>query len=379
MSIFIPSYIKTLAPYKAGKPISELAREKGLGKIVKLASNENPLGASPKALEALKRSLGESHRYVDPRSFELTAALAEKLSIAQARIICGAGTDALLGYIIQAFSAEGDVVLTPDATFIGIFVNARKLNRVIQTVPLDNYQFDLRRFSGSITERTKIIYLANPNNPTGTMFSRSEFDRFLETVPDEVLVILDEAYFNYSHNATDYPDGLSYQRDNLIITRTFSKDFGLAGLRVGFAVGPEKLIETLYKVKLPFEPSAPAQQAALAALGDSEFLEATLKQNSKSLESFRVGLKEIGIEFIDSVTNFFLLIFPTEQIAEDFSIGCLDRGLILRSTKSFGAPCGVRINSGTDAETEFALEVMRDVYQKIKDAHPSQNLTSKTT
>jgi histidinol-phosphate aminotransferase len=364
----IPEHVRNLTPYKSGKNISELAREKGLARIVKLASNENPLGCSSLALEAIKQSLDGAYRYVDPGAFELTTALSEYHNRPRKEIICGAGTDSLLSYIICTFSEEGDEILTAESTFIGMFVNVKKYNRRIVTAPMDNYAFNLQTLSAGITARTKIIYLANPNNPTGTMIPKSELDKFIKSVPQHILIILDEAYFNYAREYAEHPDGMTYQQDNVIVTRTFSKDYGLAGLRVGYAVGPERLIHELYKIKLPFEPSYTAQSAAVAALGDKEFLARTLQLNRDSMKQLSNGLDSLGLKYINSYTNFLLLILDDETQAAEFALECLSRGLILRHTKLFGAPRGVRINTGTKKECAFALEVIEEVWSHLRRA-----------
>ena len=191
--IRIPEFVSKLTPYKAGKPIDELAREKNLTRIVKLASNENPLGPSPKAVEAIEATVGQLNRYTDPLSHELVQALARKYSVQPEHIICGHGTDSLIAYVINAFTEEIDEILTCEGTFIGIYVNTRKFGRKLSLVPLKDYAFDLDAILGAINANTRIIYLANPNNPTGTMFGYREFEAFMERVPDDILVILDEA------------------------------------------------------------------------------------------------------------------------------------------------------------------------------------------
>lgn len=365
--IDLPEHIKSLQPYKPGKPISELMREQGLSRVVKLASNENPLGPSPKGIEAAHQCLDRVHRYVDPRSFELTSALAERFNIKPSQIICGAGTDSLLAYVIAAFTRVGDEVLTADGTFIGIYVNVHKQNRQLKLVPLKDYSYDLDAILEAIESTTRVIYLANPNNPTGTYFSRDAFESFIERVPDRVLVILDEAYYTFGREHSDYPDGLRYLRPNMIVTRTFSKDYGLAGLRVGFAVGPEELISELYKVKLPFEPSYPAQMAAIAALEDVEFVEKSLIVNRESLKRMGDKFTELGIQFVPTGANFYLMVLDSEEQASALTSECMNRGLILRHVQPFGVPNGVRINSGTVEETEFALKVIEKVYTQLAD------------
>jgi histidinol-phosphate aminotransferase len=363
--IKIPRHIQTLQPYKAGKPIDELAREKGIIKIVKLASNENPLGPSPKAIETIKKSLDELHRYTNPSAYKLVNAIAKKYNLHPGQIVTGSGSDSLLQYIVTAFSDDEDEILTSEGTFIGWYVNVNKYGRKSMLTPLKNYHFDLEAIAARINSKTKIIYLANPNNPTGTMFTKNEFDSFLKKVPDNVLIVLDEAYTVYAESNPDYPNGLEYKNDNLIVLRTLSKAYGLAGLRIGFAVGSEILIKEIYKVKLPFEPNHLAQEAAITAFDDDEFLRKTVELNESSLKRMKQKFNELGIEQVPTAANFILLIFPNEEFAFNFNEECLNRGLILRHVKSFGIPNGVRINSGTEEETDFALDAISEVYPML--------------
>lgn len=368
--IKIPDWIAKLKPYIPGKPIGELAEEKSLEKIVKLASNENPLGPSPLAIKAVIESLSDAHRYVDRAAPELVSKIAAKFGKNPDQIICGHGVDALLGYILSAFTRENDEVVTSEGTFIGIYVNTRKLGRNLSLVPLKNYAFDLEAILSSISSKTKVIYLANPNNPTGTIFTKSQFENFIARVPEDILVILDEAYTEFASKEPDFPNGLDYDHDNLIVTRTLSKSFGLAGFRIGFAVGAKEIIRELYKVKLPFEPNCAAQVAAVAALDDDEFLKKTLEINEKSLRRMAGRFDEIGIRYVKTHANFLLLIMPSEKFAESFNEECLNSGLILRHVKLFGIPNGIRINSSTEDETEFALEVIEKVYLKLLQDNP---------
>lgn len=363
--IKIPEWIRSLRPYIPGKPIKELAREKKLKKIVKLASNENPLGPSPMAMEAIKKYLPESNRYVDSSARDLVSKIASKFGKNPDQIICGHGVDSLLAYFISAFTEEHDELLTAQGTFIGIYVNTHKLGRRLSLVPLKDYRFDLEAILSAVTSRTRIIYLANPNNPTGTIFTRTEFERFLEQVPGDILIILDEAYTEFASADPEFPNGLEYDHENLIVARTLSKSYGLAGLRVGFAAGPPEIISELYKVKLPFEPNFLAQKAAEAALDDVDFLIKTLEMNNKSLKKMAARFDEIGLKYIPTHANFYLLIMPSEKFARSFNEECLNGGLILRYLAPFGIPNGIRINSSTDDETEFALDVIEKVYAKF--------------
>ncbi|MBX2977186.1 MAG: histidinol-phosphate transaminase [Ignavibacteriaceae bacterium] len=364
--ITIPEFVQNLVPYKAGKSIDELAREKGLTKIVKLASNENPLGPSPKSMGAMSSYINESHRYADPLCHNLVQHLSQINNLAPEMIFAASGSDAILQYIIMTCSNEGDELLTSEGSFIGWYVNSDKLGRKSVKVPLTkDYKYDLDSISKAITDKTKIIYLANPNNPTGTIFSSKELESFFETVPSNVLVVLDEAYTMYVDNDLDFPNGLNYLRENLIVTRTFSKSYGLAGLRVGYAFGHPELIKSMFKVKLSFEPTSLSQVAAIAAISDDEFIRETIELNKRSLSMLRDKLDSLEIKYTDSAANFLMMIFESEEQARKFTIECLNRGLILRHVDTFGIPEGVRINSGTDEETEFAVEVIEQVWELI--------------
>ena len=361
----IPKHIRQLEPYKAGKPIDELAREKGIENIVKLASNENPLGPSPRAMEAIQKFIPQIHRYTNPSAYKLVNAIAKRYNKHPEQIITGSGSDSLIQYIISAFTVEGDQVISSEGTFIGWYVNVNKLKRKTVRIPMRNYHFNLDEIAARISDKTKIIYLANPNNPTGTIFTKHEFESFMKNVPEDVLVILDEAYTIYAEDIPDYPNGLDYDFENLIVLRTLSKAYGLAGLRVGFAVAQSYLIKELYKVKLPFEPNLLAQEAAVAAFEDEEFLSQTKDLNKKSLSFMKLKFDSIGISYLPTSANFFLLLLLSEEFAEQFNEECLIRGLILRHVKSFGIPNGIRINSGTMEETEFALKIIEEVFDKL--------------
>ncbi len=368
--IYIPAYVKSLAPYKAGKPIAELARERNLMRIVKLASNENPLGPSPKAMAAVTQAVAEMHRYPDPRTWDLVQALSRKYDIRPEHIVCGHGTDALLGYAIGAFSEPGDELLTAEGTFIGIYVSTLKQGRTLRKVPLKDYAFDLEAILAAIGPKTKIIFLANPNNPTGTMVTRKEFESFMDRVPEDILVILDEEYYTYAGLFPEYPQGVSYWYDNLVVTRTLSKAYGLGGLRVGFAVGPSHVIDAIFKVRYTFEPNYLAQVAATAALDDDEFLERTVKTNTASLKRMRARFDTLGIRQVDSYANFIMILMPSQTLAEEFYQRCLEHGLIVRPVAAYGVPNGIRINSGTEDETTFALEVIEEVWHELNATDP---------
>ncbi len=363
--IKIPPFVQELSAYKAGKPIDELAREKNLDKIVKLASAENPLGPSPKAVEAMRKVVDQVNRYGDPASYELVQAIAQKFGVQPNHVICGHGIDSLISYILNAFTTEQDEILTSEGTFMGIYVACRKMGRNLRTVRMKNYGFDLEAILEAISEKTAMIYLANPNNPTGTLFEKQEFEDFMSKVPDHIMVLLDEAYTAYASENPNYPNGLTYDYENMVVARTLSKVYGLAGLRVGFAVGPDQVIQALYKVKLPFEPNLLAQHAAMGALEDDEFIRRTIQLNKQSMKMLCDCLRDLEIMFVPSWTNFILLLFRSSDLAKSFVEECMNLGLILRHVESFGIPNGVRVNTGTMEETVFAIEVMKEVYQDL--------------
>jgi len=364
--IKVPEHVRNLKPYIPGKPIEELAREKGLSRIVKLASNENPLGPSPKAMAAVSAAVGRFSRYGDPHAFDLNKAVASRLGVNPENILFAAGVDSIIMYLVAAFSEPGDEVLTSAGSFIGLYVNTNKLNRRVVALPLKDYHYDLEGLLDRMGQRTRIVYLANPNNPTGSIIDRPQLTDLLKRVPSDVLVFIDEAYYSYAREYPDYPDGIEFLSDNVLVARSFSKDYGLAGFRIGMTVGPADLIAQLRKVKMTFEPSYPAQVAALAALDDDEHIARTLETNRRSLEQMRRRFDELEISYLRTYANFLLLIFETDAFATRFASECLERGLILRHVASFGLPHCVRINSGTEAETAIALDVIDSTYKHLR-------------
>ena len=274
----VPPYIQKLVPYQPGRTADEIRREFGVARVVKLASNENPVGPSPMAIARLQTVLSSAHLYPDG-GYKLRSVLAERYMVKRDNVVVGSGSEAIMSNIIRAFLLDDEEVLTAEGTFIGFYVLARSRGVTLRTVPLKDYRFDLAAMAEAITAKTKIIYLANPNNPTGTTFSIAEFETFMQRVPERVLVILDEAYFEYAGENPQYPDSMKYRLDNVITLRTFSKCYGLAGLRIGYGFAHEELCNNVRKVKLPFEPSVAAEAAGLGALDDAEFLAQTLEIN----------------------------------------------------------------------------------------------------
>ena len=354
----VPPNIEALRPYEAGRTIESVRRQYGLTRIAKLASNENPLGASPKAVEAMAQTLSALNLYPDG-GLHLREVLAARFDLKVENVIAGSGSEGIMSNIIRAFLCDEDEVLTTDAAFIGFQVLARSRGVKYRTVPYRDWHYDLPALAAEINEHTKIIYLANPNNPTGTIFTRHQFDEFYQHVPERVLIILDEAYFEYAKDNPRYPDSMHYRYDNVITLRTFSKAYGLAGVRIGYGFAHENLIANLLKVKLPFEPSSLAEAAGIAALSDREFLHRTLENNARGLRFVTREFTKMGVQFVPSEANFILTLWPSAEVANDVVEGLLHAGVIVRPMAAFGVPNGVRISIGSDEENEMLIAAMR--------------------
>jgi len=357
----VPPYIESLRPYEAGRTIESVRRQYGLTRIAKLASNENPLGASPKAIERMTGTLGGLNLYPNG-GLDLREVLAEEFEVKVENVIAGSGSEGIMSNIIRAFLCDEDEVLTTEAAFIGFQVLARSRGVKYRTVPYHDWHYDLTALAEQINANTKIIYLANPNNPTGTIFTKHQFDEFYKHVPERVLIILDEAYFEYAKDNPRYPDSMHYRYDNVITLRTFSKIYGLAGVRIGYGFAHEELIRNLLKVKLPFEPSTPAQAAGIGALSDKEFLHRSLELNARGLRSLTEGLGETGMQVVPSEANFVMTVLPTEQEANRIFEELLTQGVVVRPLKAFGLPNCLRISTGTDEDNRLCVEAVRRSY-----------------
>jgi histidinol-phosphate aminotransferase len=353
----VPPYIASLQPYGAGRSIESVEREFGVPGI-KLASNENPIGPSPLALEAIRRSIGNLNRY-PTGGLHLREVLARQFEVKVENVIVGSGSEGIMSNIIRTFLVDDDEVLTTEAAFLGFQVLARSRGVRYRTVPYRDWRYDLPALAAAITGKTKIIYLANPNNPTGTIFTRQEFDQFYRLVPERVLVILDEAYFEYAQENPRYPDSMHYRYDNVITLRTFSKIYGLAAIRVGFGFAHEELITNLLKVKLPFEPSGPAEAAAIGALSDREFFYRSLEQNARGIRLLTDALRDLGLTFPPPEANFVMVVLPDADIAARLDHDLLVQGIIVRPLAPFGLPHCLRISTGSDADNEKCVAALR--------------------
>jgi histidinol-phosphate aminotransferase len=356
----VPPYIEALRPYEPGRSADEVRRKYGLDRVIKLASNENPLGPSQAAVRAMQESLAQSHLYPNG-GLDLRRVLAERFRLKVDNVIAGSGSESIMANIIRTFLCDEDEVLTTEAAFIGFQVLARSRGVRYRTVPYCGWRYDLDALAAGVNEQTKIVYLANPNNPTGTIFTRAEFDRFYQSVPQRVLVILDEAYFEYARANPEYPDSMQYRYDNVITLRTFSKVYGLAGVRIGYGFAHEELIRNLLKVKLPFEPGTPAQAAGIAALDDTEFLDRSIELNARGRQFLTESLRCLGLEVVPTDANFVMIGLPGPEPARRLAEGLLEKGVIVRPLEAFGLPQCVRISTGTDEENRIAVDAIASV------------------
>ena len=349
--IDIPKRIRNLTPYMAGKTIAEVKETFNVDTISKLASNENRLGCSPHVKQAVEKALADIQDYPDPLSRELCSELAVRNSVSKEEIIIASGSESILSILCRSLIDSSDNIVTANATFVGIFVQAGVMGTVIKKVPVTpQYGYDTTAMLNAIDENTKMIYIANPNNPTGTYIGKSEYQSFIENVPDEVLIIADEAYYEYSCDVDDYPHALNHRRDNVIVTRTFSKGYGLAGFRIGYGIAHPDLIQQLMKSKLTFEPTTLAQAAALAAVKDDAFLEKSVKLVNEERKKLCLFFDDHDVEYVPSISNSVMMICDTELDAAALTQKMLENGVILRQLTAFGLPHCVRISIGTEEE-----------------------------
>jgi histidinol-phosphate aminotransferase len=364
----VPPNIESLRPYEAGRTIESVRKQYGLTRIAKLASNENPLGTSPKAVEAMEKTLRGLNLYPDG-GLHLREVLAAQFDLKVDNVIAGSGSEGIMSNIIRTFLGDDDEVLTTEAAFIGFQVLARSRGVTYRTVPYRAWHYDLPALAAAINEHTTIIYLANPNNPTGTIFTRHQFDEFYRHVPERVLIILDEAYFEYAKDNPRYPDSMHYRYDNVITLRTFSKAYGLAGARIGYGFAHEELIRNLLKVKLPFEPSTPAQAAGIAALADKEFLHRSLELNARGLRDLAQGFRDLGLTIAPTEANFIMIEMASEGEAMRIFEDLLSQGVVVRPLKAFGLPNCLRVSTGTDEDNQLCIEAFRRSYASSGASH----------
>jgi histidinol-phosphate aminotransferase len=360
MKKLIHDGVEGLIPYPPGKPIEELERELGITGSIKLASNENPLGPSPLAVQAIMDKVHTLHRYPDGSGYHLKKKLSEKYDLPSSWIILGNGSNELIELIVRTFLSPGEQVIQAFPTFLVYEKMVKGAGGHITSVPLTNFRVNLKEISRAITPRTKIIFINNPNNPTGSFLLKEEMLTFLREIPDDIIVALDEAYIEFASDKRG-ANGLELIKEHplLVVLRTFSKLYGLAGLRIGYGFASEKIIDYMNRVRQPFNANSLAQAAASAALEDAEFVSQTLRTVREGLLYLYKGLDEMGVEYIRSQTNFFLVKVPEggKMIYELM----LKEGVIVRAMDSYGLPDYIRINAGLKEENERFIRTLTKV------------------
>ena len=355
----LPQYIRELDVYVPGKPVEEVERELKV-RAVKLASNENALGPSPKAVAAMKQVAEEANRYPDGGGYYLREKLAARLGVGMENILLGNGSSDLIEVAARALLRNEDDGATSEGSFPLYYLAIRQMGARLVAVPQREYGYDLEALARATGPQTKVVYLANPNNPTGTLFTANEFDEFLRNVPEDVVVVLDEAYYDYVERA-DYSRSIARVKEgrNLLVLRTFSKVYGLAGLRIGYAVGPAVLVEHLNKVRSPFNTSLVAQAAALAALDDSEHVRRSVESNRAGMKQLGEGLKALGVQVVPSYGNFLLVELggDSRPVADEL----MKQGVIVRPMRWMGFPNAIRVTVGTREENEKFVKALERV------------------
>ena len=358
--IQVGNNITRLVPYRPGKPIEEVKRELGLTDVIKLASNENPLGPSPKAVEALRKAAERVHLYPDASCYLLRAAVAQHLRVPEDTLVFGNGSDDVIHLLGVTLLSPGDEVVQADPSFVR-YEAAAVLNRAnCHLVPLREWTHDLEAMAQRLNERTRLVFIANPNNPTGTSVSRAQVDRFVERVPPRAVVVFDEAYYEYV-DRPDFPDTLEYVRQglNVITLRTFSKVYGLAGVRIGYGVTTPQIADYLNRVREPFNVSLLAQEAALAALEDEEHLRRSRETNAAGKRQLYRGFESLDLPYVPTDANFVWV--NVRRDSQDVFLALLQRGVVVRSGDIFGAETWLRVTIGTADQNERFLASLAEV------------------
>jgi histidinol-phosphate aminotransferase len=355
--------VLNIKPYVPGKPIQEVKRELGLEEVYKMASNENPLGPSPKGIEAIKQALSQLNRYPEASCYYLKNKLAEHWNLKPENFVIGNGSDELIILTLRAFLNPGEEVVVAKPTFLIYELASRIEGAEIKTVPMKNFRYDLPAMLKEVTSRTKIIFIANPDNPCGTYLRGEELDDFLNRLPEDVIVFIDEAYYEYVDHISDFPDSLKYIHSRpVIVTRTFSKIYGLAGLRVGYGMAHPEFIKYLDKVREPFNVNTLAQIAALNAIEDQDFVRKVKKLTLQGREYFSQKFAQLGLEYIESVTNFILI-----KVGEDADKICkflLENGVIVRNMNGWGLKEYIRVTIGLEKENKKLIGLLSEYFKK---------------
>lgn len=363
MKLSVSRNIETLVPYPPGKPLKELEREYGVTGSIKMASNENSLGPSPKALQAIQGSLENLHRYPDGSCFYLAEALSAKLGVKQGELVFGNGSNEVIELLVGAFVSPGDEVITSHPSFLVYQTMVQARDGVNRVVPLKDMRHDLAGILSEVTEKTRLIFLDNPNNPTGTVFLQDEFESFLAALPETVIVVLDEAYVDFvdPHVRLDVRNYI-HNKVPVVGLRTFSKAYGLAGLRVGFGIMDSEIAGYLHRVRQPFNVNELAQVAALACLSDDDHYQNTLKMTHDGTRWLSKKIAELGCKPFPTQTNFFLVDVGTD--CKKLYEKMLRKGVIVRPMSAYGYPTFIRITVGTEEENKRLVTSLSECLQE---------------
>lgn len=371
-SLFGPEYVRAIAPYQAGKPISEVAREFGLDEsgIIKLASNENPLGMPESAQRAAARMMADGARYPDANGFALKKALSSRYGVPESWITLGNGSNDILELAAHALVRPGDAVMYAQHSFAVYPLVTQAIGAKGICVPSKNYGHDLQAMQKAITADTRLIFIANPNNPTGTFLPPDEIEAFLAAVPAHVVVVMDEAYNEYLDPALQYESARWVEKyANLLVSRTFSKIYGLAGLRVGFGLAQQGITDLLNRVRQPFNVNAVAQAAAIAALDDKAFLEKSAKLNAAGYRQLTKAFDEMGLEYVPSYGNFVLVrVGDDDGAGARVNLALLKQGIIVRPVGGYGLPQWLRITVGLPEENAAFIRALKEALPECRAA-----------
>ncbi|HOW59866.1 MAG TPA: histidinol-phosphate transaminase [Candidatus Omnitrophota bacterium] len=351
--------IQNISPYEPGKPIKELQREYGIRNVTKLASNENPLGPSGKAIRAMRRAIRDAHLYPEGSCYYLLNRLAQELKLDSGHIIFGNGSNEIIELLARGFLSEGDEVISSEKTFLVYPILSQVCGAKFRAVPMKDYRYDLQAILEAITPKTKLIFIANPNNPTGTYVTAGEVEDFLAKVPEHVVVCFDEAYVDFV-DAEDFPKMLSYiknEHSNVVVLRTFSKAYGLAGLRIGYCLASKEMVAYLHKIRQPFNVNSIAQAAATAALDDEFFRWRTKWLVLRGKKFFYRRFKKLGLEYLPTQANFILVNVrgDGQEIFQDL----LRSGMIVRAMNAYNLPDWIRITIGRRSQNVQLVKLLK--------------------
>ncbi len=358
----IKNIVKEVRPYKPGKPIAEVKRELGLKKVYKLASNENPLGPSPKAVAAIKKVLKGINRYPESGCFYLKKRLAEIYNLEPDNFIMGNGSDELIALTLRAFLNSGDEVIVSKPTFLMYELYSQLEGAGLRIVPMNNFRYDLNAILNAVTEKTKIVFIANPDNPCGTYVTEDELEKFMDKLPRDIILFHDEAYYEFMQ-MDDYPNLFKYIEDRpVIIARTFSKVYGLAGLRIGYGIANKKIVEYMNKIRDPFNVNSLAQVGALAALDDKVFVKKVVELTKKNREYLFGEFERLNLNYIKSYTN--CIVVEIGEKAQDLAGYLLKNGVIVREMSAWGLNRYIRISVGLENENREFIRLLEEFIKK---------------